>query len=53
VDILGHMDVLADLLTIAAGHADEVGDKIVSDVERIAANVPLEIDCPKDGGTDC
>lgn len=38
------MDVLADVLTIASGHAEEVEDKIVSDVKRIADNVRLDLD---------
>ena len=44
VDILGHMDVVADVLTIAAGRGDELQDKIISDVGRIADNIPLGAD---------
>ena len=44
VDILGHMDVVADVLTIAAGRGDELQDKIISDVARIADNIPLGAD---------
>jgi hypothetical protein len=42
VDILGHMDVLADVLTIAAGHGHILEDKISSDVRRIAANINID-----------
>ena len=45
VDILGHMDVLTDVLTIASGHGDELQDKIVSDVKRIADNIKLDVGC--------
>lgn len=46
VDILGHMDVLADVLTIASGHGHILKDSIVSDVRRIAANIDIsEDDC--------
>lgn len=44
VDILGHMDVVTDVLTIAAGRGNELQDKIVSDVARIAENIPLGAD---------
>ena len=50
VDILGHMDVLADVLTIAAGHGDILEDKITSDVRRIAGNINIdEDDCCDEG----
>ncbi len=45
VDILGHMDVLKDILTIASGHGDELQDKILSDVKRIADNIKLDVGC--------
>ena len=41
VDILGNQHMLADLLHIAAGRTADVGDQVVSDLPRIAANVPL------------
>ena len=44
MDILGHMDVLTDVLTVAAGRGNELQDKIVSDVARIAENIPLGAD---------
>lgn len=45
VDILGHVDVLRDVLTIASGHGDELQDKILSDVKRIADNIKLDVGC--------
>ncbi|KAK9918842.1 hypothetical protein WJX75_007445 [Coccomyxa subellipsoidea] len=45
VDILGHMDVLSDILTIASGHGDQLEDKIISDVKRIADNIKLDVGC--------
>ncbi|EIE21902.1 Lecithin:cholesterol acyltransferase [Coccomyxa subellipsoidea C-169] len=45
VDILGHMDVLEDILTIASGHGDDLQDKIISDVKRIADNIKLDVGC--------
>ena len=41
VDILGNAALLADVLHIAAGETRELGDQVVSDIPRIAANVPL------------
>ena len=44
------MDVLADVLTIAAGHGDILEDKITSDVRRIAGNINIdEDDCCDEG----
>lgn len=45
VDILGHVDVLTDILTIASGHGDQLQDKILSDVKRIADNIKLDVGC--------
>lgn len=39
------MDVLKDILTIASGHGDELQDKILSDVKRIADNIKLDVGC--------
>lgn len=39
------MDVLSDILTIASGHGDQLEDKIISDVKRIADNIKLDVGC--------
>ncbi|RKP36260.1 Lecithin:cholesterol acyltransferase-domain-containing protein [Dimargaris cristalligena] len=42
VDILGNYQVISDLLRVAAGKAENVGDQIVSDIRRIARNIDLD-----------
>jgi len=46
IDIMGNTEFLKDILTIACGHGDTLEDRIVSDIERIAANVPLPDSSP-------
>ena len=41
VDILGNQDVLRDVLLIAAGQAEQLGDKISSKIDSIVANMAL------------
>ncbi|KXZ46616.1 hypothetical protein GPECTOR_42g827 [Gonium pectorale] len=43
VDILGNEGVLADVIRVAAGRADELSDVIVSDIDRIAAAAQLDL----------
>ena len=44
MDILGHMDVIRDALVVASGQGHELKDRIISDVARIADNIPLGAD---------
>lgn len=46
VDVLGHEDVLADIVAIAAGRGDQLGDRFVSAAREVAGRVRL----PTDGG---
>lgn len=40
VDILSNVDLISDVLTIAAGHGDKLDDVIISEIRSIADNIP-------------
>ncbi|KAK9829180.1 hypothetical protein WJX72_004349 [[Myrmecia] bisecta] len=44
VDILAHVDVMVDVLKIAAGAGDELDDKILSEIDNIASRIDLNDD---------
>ena len=47
VDLLGNVNVLADIVSLAAGRGDEMQDVWVSDVRAIAGRVRLPTDPPQ------
>lgn len=42
VEILGNQEMLADLLLIASGRAEDMGDIVHSDIRGIAARIPWD-----------
>nr|ANH71127.1 phospholipid: diacylglycerol acyltransferase [Lobosphaera incisa]ANH79231.1 phospholipid:diacylglycerol acyltransferase [Lobosphaera incisa] len=44
VDILAHVDLMVDILKVAAGAGDELDNKIVSQIDRIVSRTDLEAD---------
>ena len=44
VDILSHDGVLSDIVRLAAGQAGEVEDNIISRLDDIVAQIPIDAD---------
>jgi hypothetical protein len=42
VDILSNVDLLTDVIKIVAGAGHELKDVIISDISRIADNIPVD-----------
>lgn len=44
--MLGNEGVLSDVIRVATGHAHELADRIVSDIDAIAAHVDFDHPIP-------
>lgn len=42
ISVLGNEAVLADVIRVATGHAHELQDRIVSDIDAMAAQVDFD-----------